>query len=104
MDPSPVRASRPPGGAGSTVWHPDLEWRETVRGSKPGDRYVRVATHDGFTRLGPGYLVPRPGVGEPTGGVARALARAKHLLLGTPIPTAREAAGSGPPSSTASAR
>jgi hypothetical protein len=49
-----------------TVSHPDLEWRETVRGAKPGDRYVRVATHKGFTRIRRGYLVPRPGTGQPT--------------------------------------
>ena len=46
---------------GLTVSHPDLEWRETVRGAKPGDRYVRVATHKGFTRIRRGYLVPRRG-------------------------------------------
>jgi amino acid transporter len=73
-----------------TVSHPDLEWRETVRGSKPGDRYVRVATHKGFTRIRRGYLVPRAGTGEPTTRVGRVLQRLKHLILGSPIPTARE--------------
>jgi amino acid transporter len=73
-----------------TVSHPDLEWRETVRGAKPGDRFVRIATHKGFTRVRRGYLVPRPGTGEPSTGVGRVLQRAKHLVLGSPIPTARE--------------
>jgi amino acid transporter len=75
----------------SAVSHPDLEWRETVQGRRPGDRFVRVAKHKGFARLRSGYLVPRPGTGEPTRGVGLALARAKHALLGSPIPTAREA-------------
>ena len=75
---------------GVTVSHPDLEWRETVQGRRPGDRYVRVATHKGFTRVRRGYLVPRPGTGEPTTGFGRAIQRAKYFLLGNPIPTARE--------------
>src|SRR5262249_19080361 len=83
-------ARREPNG-GMTVSHPDLEWRETVRGAKPGDRFVRIATHKGFTRVRRGYLVPRPGTGDPTSGVGRTMWRVKHLLLGTPIPTAREA-------------
>jgi amino acid transporter len=79
-DPNPRLASRP-----------DLEWRETVRGAKPGDRFVRIATHRGFTRIRRGYLVPRPGTGEPTTGVGLILHRLKHVVLGNPIPTAREA-------------
>src|SRR6266851_9228061 len=71
--------------------HPDLEWRETVQGRRPGDRFVRVATHKGFTRVRRGYLVPRAGYGEPPSGVGHALNVFKHFLLGNPIPTAREA-------------
>jgi amino acid transporter len=70
--------------------HPDLEWRETVRGAKPGDSFVRVATHKGFTRRSRGYLVPRAGTGEPTAGLGKAVHQLKHLVLGNPIPTARE--------------
>jgi hypothetical protein len=73
------------------TYHPDLEWRETVQGSKPGDRFVRVATHRGFTRVGRGYLVPRPGTGEPKTGLGRLVNRLKHVVFGTPIPTALEA-------------
>jgi amino acid transporter len=69
---------------------PDLEFRETVHGSRPGDRFVRVATHKGFTRVGRGHLVPRPGTGEPTGGVGVQILRAKRLLLGRPFATAEE--------------
>jgi amino acid transporter len=75
---------------GATLSHPDLEWRETVQGRRPGDRFVRVATHKGFTRVRRGYLVPRPGTGEPTRGFGRWVARVKHVLLGNPIPTDRE--------------
>jgi amino acid transporter len=70
--------------------HPDLEWRETIQGHRPGDRFVRVATHKGFSRVRPGYLVPRRGTGAPTTAFGRSLQRAKYLLLGSPIPTARE--------------
>lgn len=81
---------RPDRNGGATVSHPDLEWRETVQGRRPGDRFVRVATHKGFTRVRRGYLVPRPGTGEPTSGFGRWVQQAKHALLGSPIPTARE--------------
>jgi amino acid transporter len=90
-DPGPPTTRKSENGGALTVSHPDLEWRETVRGAKPGDRYVRIATHKGFTRVRRGYLVTRPGTGEPTAGVGLLLHRFKHALLGTPIPTAREA-------------
>jgi amino acid transporter len=73
-----------------TTYHPDLEWRETVQGTKPGDRYVRVATHKGFTRVGRGYLVPRPGTGAPKSTLGRLFQKCKHALIGSPIPTALE--------------
>src|ERR1700716_3663801 len=75
---------------GTATFHPDLEWRETIQGRRPGDRYVRVATHKGFTRVRRGYLVPRPGTGEPSSGFGRFISVAKHFVLGSPIPTARE--------------
>src|SRR5438132_823494 len=84
---SPRRLDRT---GGATVSHPDLEWRETVQGRRPGDRFVRVATHKGFTRVRRGYLVPRPGTGEPTTGFGRVIQRPKHVVHGSPIPTARE--------------
>jgi amino acid transporter len=86
----PRRARRPERSGALTVSHPDLEWRETVQGRRPGDRFVRVATHKGFTRVRRGYLVPRPGTGQPTTGLGRTLQRLKHVVLGSPIPTARE--------------
>ncbi len=61
-----------------------------MRGTKPGDRFVRIATHKGFTRLRRGYLVPRPGTGEPTSPLGRGIQRVKRLLLGRPFATAEE--------------
>ncbi len=89
VDPTPGARTRPDNGI--TTSHPDLEWRETIQGRRPGDRFVRVATHKGFTRIRRGYIVSRPGTGEPTSGLGRVLNVCKHVLLGTPIPTAREA-------------
>jgi amino acid transporter len=85
------RAPRPQVRSGAvTVSHPDLEWRETVKGSKPGDRFVRVATHKGFTRVGRGHLVPRKGTGEPTSQLGRALQRVNRVLIGRPLATSEE--------------
>jgi hypothetical protein len=75
---------------GSDNSHPDLEWRETVKGSMPADRYVRIATHRGFKRVRHGYLVPRPGTGEPSDGIGRAIMGVKRLLVGRPLATAEE--------------
>ena len=47
------------------VSHPDLEWRETVKGAKPGDRFVRIATHKGFTRVSRGHLVRATALADP---------------------------------------
>ncbi|HEX2170913.1 MAG TPA: APC family permease, partial [Dehalococcoidia bacterium] len=69
-----------------------LEWRSAVRGSHPGDQRVRIARHREFRHAGPGILVPRRGVGEPKSGLGRVGLRLRRLLLGSPIPTANEAA------------
>lgn len=70
--------------------HPDLEWRETIQGSRPGDRFVKIAVHKGFSRVRPGYLTPRPGTDEPKSGVGRALQGVKRFLIGTPLPSSQE--------------
>lgn len=87
---APGEPARQDGRGAQTVYHPDLEWRQTVRGAKPGDRFVRIATHRGFTRIGKNYLVPRPGTGDPATGVGRVMQRCKRFILGSPIPTASE--------------
>ena len=89
-DSEPRRRWRPVSQGGVTVSHPDLEWRETVQGSKPGDRFVRVATHKGFTRVRRGHLVPRPGTGAPTTPAGRFLQRTSRLLFGRPLATTEE--------------
>src|SRR5438105_617682 len=90
-EPRPPLSRRRPERAGAvTVSHPDLEWRETVQGTKPGDRFVRVATHKGFTRVRRGHLVPRAGSYGPTTSLGRAIERLKRLLIGRPIASAHE--------------
>ncbi|MBM2826679.1 MAG: hypothetical protein HW403_743 [Dehalococcoidia bacterium] len=70
--------------------HPDLEWRQVVKGTHPGDRYVRMASYHGLRRVDRGYLVAEKGTGESTQGVGGAFQKLKRLLVGTPIPTSRE--------------
>lgn len=70
--------------------HPDLEWHEEIKGTKPGDRYVRIGTHHGFKRIHAGYVVPQPGIDEPQSSGGRLMRKAKHFLLGRPISTALE--------------
>ena len=70
--------------------HPDLEWQEEVKGAKPGDRYVRIGTHQGFKRIRPGYMVPNPGMDEPQSLGGRLLRTGKRFLIGRPISTALE--------------
>src|SRR5207249_8664425 len=55
-----------------------------------GDRFVRVATHKGFTRVSRGHLVPRKGTGEPTSTLGRALQRFNRVLIGRPLATSEE--------------
>jgi len=87
-EPRPRRRPIPQGGV--TVSHPDLEWRETIQGSKPGDRFVRVATHKGFTRVRRGHLVPRKGTGAPTTRFGRGLQLVSRVLFGRPLATSDE--------------
>ena len=90
-EPRPPAFQRRPERAGAvTVSHPDLEWRETVQGSKPGDRFVRVATHKGFTRVRRGHIVPRAGTGAPTTRFGRGLQLLSRLLIGRPLASSDE--------------
>jgi amino acid transporter len=84
------RSRRPKQSNALSVSHPDLEWRETIRGSKPGDRFVRIATHKGFTRVGRGHLVPRPGTGAPTSAIGRSWQLLNRVLFGRPLASAEE--------------
>ncbi len=51
---------------------------------------VRIARHRYFFEVKPGVLLPRPAATEPRSGTSRLWQRAKRLLIGDPIPTARE--------------
>jgi amino acid transporter len=73
-----------------TVAHPDLEWRQTVHGVKPGDRFIRIATHKGFIRVGRGHLVPRPGTGGPSTAVGRGCQLLNRAVFGRPLASAEE--------------
>ncbi|MDO8691037.1 MAG: APC family permease [Dehalococcoidia bacterium] len=75
----------------STPFHPELIWHEEVSGRRPGDRMVRIAKHRSFQEVRPGVIQARPKAVEPQEGLARAWWRTKRLLIGAPIPTAREA-------------
>jgi amino acid transporter len=79
------RAMRAPGAGGLD---PDLETREE-RGSRPGERYVRVVRprRQGFERVAPGLLQATPRASEPKSGVARRIARARRVLIGNPMET-----------------
>ena len=66
----------------------DLEMRELGRGSHVGDRYVRIAHHRNFTRVGPGHIVAaQTAAGTPVGRIVSRIGRA---LFGRPIATADE--------------
>lgn len=67
-----------------------LEWREKIRGRHPGDQYVRINTHPAFNRIRPGIIAPRPGEAEAATRPGRFIARVKHAILGTPIPSSAE--------------
>src|SRR5438105_6354255 len=86
-----TRNEKPDNRADGLATHPDLEWREVIKGSKPGDRFVRIGTHQGFKRVRSGYMIPQEGAGESQGAIARTLRVAKRILIGRPISTALEA-------------
>ena len=71
-------------------FHPDLAWREEVKGQRPGDRRVRIPRHPLFRTVAPGTLVPRRRAVEPQGGWARLFWLVKRFLIGTPIATELE--------------
>jgi hypothetical protein len=63
-----------------------LAWRQVVRGTRPGDQFVRITPPPDFLRRGSGVVTLRPETlapHTPTGHLRR-------LLFGKPIPTAAE--------------
>lgn len=67
-----------------------LEWREVVKGSRAGDRRLRIGYHPGFQRLRPGIITPRGGEAEPATHVGKLIAPVRRLILGTPIASSDE--------------
>lgn len=89
--PSAQPESRPPSeAAGTDTNGSGLEWREKMRGRHPGDQYIRINTHPAFERIRPGIIAPRPGEAEAATRPGRIIARVKHAILGTPIPSSAE--------------
>lgn len=85
--PSTDSPRRPNGTTREHESHPDLEWREVIQGTKPGDRFIKIGSHKGFRRLGTGYVVRE----EEAEGKQSALRRTRRMLFGNPIATALEA-------------
>jgi amino acid transporter len=63
-----------------------ISWREVVRGSLPGNQFIRISPHPDFQRLGPGTIRPRPETEQPR----TPSGHVRRFLLGTPIPSASE--------------
>jgi amino acid transporter len=70
----------------------DLRQIRTLRGRRPGDRYVRVVEPfaDSFRRQAPGHLIASEQVLQPKGGFGRAREILRRVLVGPRIRTERE--------------
>ena len=71
--------------------NPELEYRETRQGHRPGERYVRIVRphRHHFRRLGPGHLTATEKVLEPKGTVGRSMTHLKRFLIGAPLATSQ---------------
>jgi amino acid transporter len=69
---------------------PELDRTELLRGTRPGDHYLRLTSHPDFRRARAGYLVAREGIDQPRSGIGRRLAGVKKVLIGRPLASARE--------------
>jgi amino acid transporter len=70
----------------------DLRQLHTVRGSLPGNRYVRVVQpfSEEFRRRAPGHLIASERVLEPEGGLGRLADQLRRILIGRRIASERE--------------
>ncbi|MCA1646602.1 MAG: APC family permease [Chloroflexi bacterium] len=76
------------GGGGDRKEGHGLEWREVHQGAHPGDRFVRLARHRAFRKLGAGrYEIRASGLGRPSG-LTGLYTRLKHVVIGEPLATA----------------
>lgn len=68
----------------------DLRIKEIVRGSKPGNQYIRVKRHPAFEATAGEHLIAREEVLAPTTGVGRVLDVLRRVLFGERIPSHHE--------------
>src|SRR5919202_2879764 len=68
----------------------DLQRVETLRGTRPGDQYLRLSRHRDFRRVRAGYLVPRESIERRRSAPGRLYTFVKRLLVGRPLTTAEE--------------
>lgn len=81
-----IKAPRPQG----PKVNPGLEGRTSIRGSHPGDRYVRIVRQprdEEFRRVAPGYLIAGEEASGARGPAGRTFNRLKRVLIGQPLTT-----------------
>jgi amino acid transporter len=68
----------------------DFSGSQEVRGSHPGDRYIRIVRQQGddFSQIGPGHLVASEDSLEARQPIGRAYQRIKRVVIGRPMMTA----------------
>jgi len=73
--------------------NPELSGKQTMQGSHPGDRYVRVIrqSKDDFQLVRPGYLVAGEESMSGRGPIGRKFVKLKRVLIGAPLTTASAA-------------
>ena len=88
---TPAQAQAPavtPSGAAEHRIRPDLREEELVKGSLPGDRFIRQSRRTGaFHRKGAGMLSASLATDQPRTQWGRAAGRIKRVLVGEPIST-----------------
>lgn len=66
-----------------------VERKDTRRGTRPGDVYVRVPRHRGFRRVAPGRYEVRSEATAPRSGLPWLWSHFKRLIVGEPLATAQ---------------
>ncbi len=89
---SRARMVRAPRMGGPKV-QPELVGKQRLKGTHPGDRYVRVVRQqsEDFQRAGPGHLVATEDALAARGPAGRAFGRVKRVVIGAPLSTAAAA-------------
>lgn len=88
VDRAQTKAASTPAGQAQHKVRPDLRHEEVVKGSHPGDRYVRYRQNTGpFKRKSGGVLSASLAADQPRSRGGRLFNRIKRALIGTPIST-----------------